>query len=111
MTTMIMRATTVTTMSKISTTLSFVTTLLVVVLSLSLSLCCPSIEACTNVLVTPGASADGTAMIAYNADSENLFGMLYHYPPSHHNNENGDQQRQIYEWDTGVRPMNGTIQC
>ena len=40
------------------------------------------VYACTNVLVTPGATVDGNAMIAYNADSGNLMGMLYHYPAS-----------------------------
>lgn len=62
--------------------------------------CLPSWSwACTDVLVTPGASEDGSAMLAYNADSEKLMGFLYHYPPSQ-----GDagKKRKIYEWDTGA---------
>jgi dipeptidase len=71
------------------------------------------------VLVTPGASADGNPMIAYNADSGALQGMLYHYPASttanddhdgNNNNsvddtditEDGEQMRSVYNWDTGV---------
>ncbi len=33
--------------------------------------------ACTNVIVTPGASADGSSMVSYAADSHWLFGELY----------------------------------
>jgi hypothetical protein len=60
------------------------------------------IWACTNILVTPEASADGSAMIAYNADSGSLMGDLYHYPPT---SGRGGQERRIYEWDTGVRDI------
>jgi len=37
---------------------------------------------CSNLLITPGASADGSSMISYNADSGTLYGSLYHYPAS-----------------------------
>ena len=36
-------------------------------------------QACTNFLITPGASVDGSSMISYAADSHVLFGELYHY--------------------------------
>ena len=55
-------------------------------------------DACTNILVTKGASTEETNMIAYNADSASLFGALYHYPESHNNQ---GKMRDIYEWDTG----------
>ena len=55
--------------------------------------------ACTDVLVTPEASQDGSAMIAYNADSGALMGLLYHYPST---SGKGGDERRIYEWDTGV---------
>ena len=55
-------------------------------------------EACTNILVTKGASADGSCMISYAADSHTLFGELYFQPASRH--ENGEMLG-IYEWDTG----------
>ena len=37
----------------------------------------PDCDACTNVLVTKGASADGSNIISYAADSHQLFGELY----------------------------------
>lgn len=36
--------------------------------------------ACTNLLVTKGASEDGSTMLTYSADSYQMFGELYHYP-------------------------------
>ena len=55
-------------------------------------------QACTNVLVTKGASVDGSAMISYAADSHQLYGELYYAPAGVWNS--GDI-RKIYEWDTG----------
>ncbi|GKY99115.1 hypothetical protein MPSEU_000867000 [Mayamaea pseudoterrestris] len=64
----------------------------------------PSIHACTNLLITPGASQDGSAMIAYNADSPTLMGVLYHYPPEATSNRTN---HKAFDWDTG-KPL-GTI--
>jgi hypothetical protein len=58
--------------------------------------------ACSDVLVTPKASADGSAMIAYNADDAALWGVLYHYPPTQ--GKEGEQLK-VYDWDTGVRTL------
>lgn len=55
--------------------------------------------ACTDILVTPGASEDGSAMIAYNADSGALMGTLYHYPATE---GRGGEMRHVYDWDSGV---------
>ena len=55
-------------------------------------------QACTNVLVTKGASVDGSNMISYAADSHQLYGELYYAPAGIWNT--GDI-RKIYEWDTG----------
>lgn len=40
--------------------------------------------ACTNIIVTRGASVDGSVMITYAADSHIRFGELYHRPAAHH---------------------------
>jgi ABC-type oligopeptide transport system substrate-binding subunit len=40
--------------------------------------------ACTNFLVTKGASADGSTMVSYNADSHVLYGELYFTPAAFH---------------------------
>ncbi len=55
-------------------------------------------DACTNVLVTKGASTDGSNMVSYAADSHQLFGELYYLQAGIWNP--GDM-RQINEWDTG----------
>lgn len=57
-----------------------------------------SIEAlsCTNVLVTKGASADGSNMISYAADSHQLFGELYFKAGG-----KGTGMRRIINWDEG----------
>ena len=55
-------------------------------------------QACTNVLVTKGASVDGSNMISYAADSHQLFGELYFEPAGVWG---ADDMRAVYEWDTG----------
>ena len=53
---------------------------------------------CTNILVTKSASAEGTPMISYNADSHVLYGELYHWPAATYAE---GTMLDIYEWDTG----------
>ena len=55
-------------------------------------------NACTNVLVTKGASTDGSNMVSYAADSHQLYGELYYAPAGVW--KAGDM-RHINEWDTG----------
>lgn len=57
-----------------------------------------SIFACTNLIVTKGASADGSVSICYTADSFNLYGELYYFPPAKYPE---GTWLDIYEWDTG----------
>jgi dipeptidase len=54
--------------------------------------------ACTNILVTKGASKDGSTMISYAADSHTLYGELYFKAGGHHL---PTELRDIVEWDTG----------
>ncbi len=58
------------------------------------------ILACTNFLVSKGASQDGSTMVTYAADSHELYGELYFTPAGHHP---VGAMREIYEWDTGKR--------
>ena len=37
-------------------------------------------DACSNIIITRGASADGSCMVSYAADSHQLFGELYFTP-------------------------------
>ena len=53
---------------------------------------------CTNVIVTKGASADGSCMVSYAADSHVLFGELYFKPEKDW--KLGDKLR-VYDWDSG----------
>ena len=54
--------------------------------------------ACTNFIVTKGASTDGSAMVSYAADSHALYGALYHTPGGKHKS---GAMLPVYEWDTG----------
>ncbi len=56
------------------------------------------VNACTNYLVTKGASVDGSVMISYNADSHLLYGELYHWPAGIWAK---GTMMDVYEWDTG----------
>ncbi len=55
-------------------------------------------DACTNILVTKGASADGSNMISYAADSHQLYGELYYHPAA---SWSKGEMLGVYEWDTG----------
>ncbi len=57
-------------------------------------------KACTNFLISKGATVDGSVMISYAADSHTLYGELYYrsakdYPAG--------AMLDIYEWDTGKK--------
>eukprot|EP01013_Petalomonas_cantuscygni_P019234 TRINITY_DN3694_c0_g1_i1.p1 TRINITY_DN3694_c0_g1~~TRINITY_DN3694_c0_g1_i1.p1 ORF type:complete len:674 (-),score=150.88 TRINITY_DN3694_c0_g1_i1:359-2278(-) len=54
--------------------------------------------ACTNFLVTPGASADASSMIGYNADSHLLYGSLVRYPRATHA---PGTMRKVFDWESG----------
>ena len=56
------------------------------------------LSACTNYLITKGASTDGATMISYAADSHELYGELYHWPAGSYA---PGTMLDIYEWDTG----------
>lgn len=58
-------------------------------------------DACTNVIITAGASADGSCMVSYAADSHWLFGELYFRPAA---NYKAGSKLAIREWDTN-RPL------
>ena len=53
-------------------------------------------DACTNFIITRGASADGSNMVTYAADSHGLYGALYSYVPGKYT-----PYMDVTEWDTG----------
>lgn len=65
------------------------------------ALCCltfKATDACTNFIITRGASSDGSVMVSYAADSHQLYGALYktfagRYKPG--------TMLPVYDWDSG----------
>ncbi len=55
-------------------------------------------HACTNFLITKGASKDGSTMITYSADSHVLYGELYFWPAMKYK---PGTMVDVYEWDSG----------
>lgn len=53
--------------------------------------------ACTNLLVGKAASADGSTMVTYSADSYALYGELYHWPAATYP---ANTWMDVREWDT-----------
>lgn len=66
-------------------------------LALVLGLAAPA-AACTNFLVTKGASTDGSTFITYSADSHRLYGELYHWAAGRHI---PGSRLPVHDWDTG----------
>lgn len=58
----------------------------------------PPAGACTNFLISSGASTDGSVMITYAADAHVLYGEMYYWPARDHL---PGTMLDIYEWDTG----------
>jgi dipeptidase len=55
-------------------------------------------EACTNFIVTPGASTDGSTVFSYSFDEDGVYGTLGHLAAGKHPS---GTQRQIYDIDSG----------
>ena len=55
-------------------------------------------NACTNFIISKGASVDGSTMITYAADSHVLYGELYYRPAADYPE---GAMMDVYEWDTG----------
>ncbi len=54
--------------------------------------------ACTNMIVGRKASADGSVIVSYSADSYGMYGYLCHYPAGKHAK---GELMDIYNWDSG----------
>ena len=66
----------------------------------ALFLLLPAVEGntCTNVIVTKGASKDGSTLVSYAADSHYLFGELYYHPAA---DWKAGSLLKVYDWDSG----------
>lgn len=52
--------------------------------------------ACTNLIVGKNASADGSTIVSYSADSYGMFGELYHYPAATYPK---GAKLEVYNWE------------
>ncbi|UCH84176.1 MAG: C69 family dipeptidase [Candidatus Latescibacterota bacterium] len=74
------------------------TQIVTAVVALAIALAGAPATACTNFLISTGASTDGSTMITYAADSHVLYGELYYTPAGVHP---PGAKLDVYEWDTG----------
>ena len=56
------------------------------------------VSACTNLIVTKGASTNGSNMCTYAADSHQLYGALHYMPAADYP---AGSYREIRDWDSG----------
>ncbi|MBR8729703.1 hypothetical protein IX332_001026 [Porphyromonas levii] len=56
-------------------------------------------DACSDLIVGPKASADGSIYISYAADSHTLYGALYHWPAA---TWTAGSMLDVTEWDSGM---------
>jgi dipeptidase len=71
--------------------------ILLVVMAFALLTVHLDLQSCTNFLVTPGASTNGSSMITYAADAHVLYGELYFIAAGKHK---PGSMLKVYEWDT-----------
>ncbi|MDR3286822.1 MAG: C69 family dipeptidase [Prevotellaceae bacterium] len=72
---------------------SIITIIIAIILSVNYN----NLQACTNFLVSKGASATGSTFISYSADSHVLYGELYFWAAAKYP---AGTMLKIYEWDT-----------
>ena len=73
-------------------------TILSTIAALAVAVAAPEASACTSLIAAPGATADGSSIITYAADSHTLYGELYRQPAADHA---AGTMRPVVEWDTG----------
>lgn len=74
--------------------------LMIAGLALALVFAALNTQACTNFLITKGASTDGSTMITYTADSHTLYGELYFWAARDYPD---GAMLDVTEWDTGKK--------
>ena len=67
------------------------------ILTSALALASIASWACTSLIATPGATADGSSIITYAADSHTLYGDLPSVAASTHKK---GEMRKVYDWDS-----------
>ncbi len=69
-----------------------------IVVSTIIAVAAPAAIACTSLIAGKKATADGSVIITYAADSHTLYGELYNQPAADHA---PGAMREVVEWDTG----------
>lgn len=69
-----------------------------IVVSTIIVVAAPAAIACTSLIAGKKATADGSVIITYAADSHTLYGELYNQPAADHA---PGTMREVVEWDTG----------
>lgn len=69
-----------------------------IVVSTVIAMAAPAAIACTSLIAGKKATADGSVIITYAADSHTLYGELYNQPAADHA---PGTMREVVEWDTG----------
>ena len=71
---------------------------LFIVMAAAMGLVWSPSRACTNFIITRGASTDGSILVTYAADSHQLYGELYQNRAAKYK---AGTMMPVYEWDTG----------
>lgn len=80
--------------------------ILSIIVAACIAISAENASACTNLLVTKGAAADGSTMLTYTADAGGFMEPLYF----HEGGKHGDNDSiPIYEWDSGWMKYLGKI--
>lgn len=64
----------------------------------AVAVCAEAADACTSLIAAKGATADGSTMITYAADSHTLYGELYNRAAADHA---PGSMRRVTDWDSG----------
>lgn len=75
------------------------TTAITTVLAIALLTISAKAYACTNIIVTKGASKDGSCIVSYAMDSHTEYGELYFKPAA---DWPKGAKRAVYDWETGI---------
>lgn len=74
-------------------------TVLVALIAIALLTISAKASACTNVIVTKGASKDGSCLVSYAMDSHTEYGELFFKPAA---DWPKGSKREVYDWETGI---------
>lgn len=70
----------------------------IITLLAAAAMCAEAADACTSLIAAKGATADGSTMITYAADSHTLYGELYNKAAADHA---PGSMRRVADWDSG----------